>query len=310
MKIGFIKFGLKTYFDKTGTGQGSNHELVDVFKIMEHYGHECRMMSNSDRPSFKSDPVDMIFVFNGPLCPGYESKLNMFQGTVESLKFLKQYKIPWVYFWTDPRKDYDIRNHEIYKDHKPFDILSQEKTFYGHLDKLVMYGQKLQDAPKSVFIGALMNHTDPKRSKRLVDLMNHLDLWYDKEVCEIRGDWKKETNRWLRTPIPENEVLQYLAKVKYAINIGKNPLWVSQKFWEMILAKTFCFYENYDSDNLVLPYNDVRRFNNEHGLTQVIQMLEITPKAYEISIEEQTKWILPEYLNGDFIYDIIMKRIA
>jgi hypothetical protein len=41
----------------------------------------------------------------------------------------------------------------------------------------------------------------------------------------------------------------------------------------------------------------------------MIQMFELRPEAYRLSIEEQSKWILPEYLNGDFIYKIITERI-
>lgn len=313
MKIGFIKLGLKTYFNKPAPhGQGSNHELVDVFNIFKERGHECFMISNSDiGPAWgpKTD-LDYIFVFNGPLCPGYESKMNMFAGTIMALTFLKTHKIPWVYFWTDPRKDYDIRSHQIFKDNPPQIILSQEKEFYGHLDKLIMYHQKPLNAPKEIFLTALMNHTDPKRSKYLVNLMNHVSLWYAaSDGMEIRGNWKKETNKFLKDPIPENEVIDYLSKVKYAINIGKNPKWVSQKYWEMILAKTICFFINYDEDNLVMAHTDLGRVKDEQDLVNKIQMVEDNPYVQKRIYEIMDQIILPSYLNGDFMYDIINNKI-
>lgn len=313
MKIGFIKFGLKTYFNKNGTGQGSNHELVDVFHIFEERGHECLMLSNTDYDDGKSDTtgLDIVFVFNGPLAPGYESKMNMFQGTMTSLRYLRDTKIPWAYFWTDPRKDYDIRNHQIYKDNPPIAILSQEKEFYAHLEKLVLYRQKPQDAPKDVFVGSLMNYTDPKRSKFLVNLMNSLDIYYGDRQLEIRGEWKKETHRLLKEPISENEVVKYLASIKYGLNIGKDPKWVSQKYYEWLLAGTICFFANYDEDNLIMKPDDFRRMKNDTDLVLKIQWLEERPEAYAQHVKDmQQDELLEEYFTGQFIYDTIIKKIT
>jgi hypothetical protein len=220
---------------------------------------------------------------------------------------LRDNKIPWIYFWTDPRKDYDIRNHEIYTDHPPIAILSQEKEFYGHLDKLILYGKQLNnEIPKKPYtFSVLMNLTDTKRAKKLLSDLN----WVKHYDPEIRGNWKKETNPFLKDKIPEDGVKQYLDSVKYSYNINKNPKWVSQKYWEMALSDVICFYANYDADNLIMPPNDSRRVIDGIDLLDKIDFLEVHRDEYLGWIKAQREQIRPEYLNGDFIYKIINEKL-
>ena len=308
MRIGFIKFGLKTYFESNGSGQGSNHELVDIFDIFEKQGHQCFMISGSDKYEKFTDieSLDYLFVFNGPWTK-YEGK-----GIIILEKYFKPYleiinntKIPYIYFWTDPDAKYDIRTNKLFN-RQPSYILSQEKEFYGHLDKLVFYNKQPINQEKTVFLSTLMNNTNNKRSKLILKYYNFLELWY-KNLLEIRGNWGKETNKYLKESIKENEVINYLSTCKYGLNINKNPKWVSQKFNEYLLAGTICFYKDYDEDCLVLPQDNFQRIRHENDLIDKIQYLEKNPEKYQELIKEyQTTLIKPEYITGQIVYKTII----
>lgn len=304
MKIGFYKMGLKTYFEQDKSkSEGFNHELCDVFDIFKNKGHECVILSVSDKyPKYEGSDLDYIFLFNGPT-PTLESgrKYMMFKNySFPIIDFVNSNEIPYVYFWTDPR--YDIRENELFK-HQPQLILSQEKEYYGHLDKLILYGKERQQIKeKDILLGVLMNDTNKFRSNEVLKTLNWL------EYGEIRGDWKIP-NKFLKSPLNEKEVGYYLSRVKYSYNSATNPNWVSQKYWEMVLNNVVCFYKNYDKDGLLILEQDFKRVKDEIDLQNKIEFIEKDLNVYNELINQQKTELKDEYFNGEFLYKFITKKL-
>ena len=308
MRIGFIKFGLKTYFNKDGTGQGANHELVDVFHIMQNHGHECFMISNSDIDTawHPRQDLDWVFVFNGLTPNTLDTKMNMFAGSVMAIQWLQTHKeIPWAYFWTDPR--YDLKKNPLFDSIPPKAILSQEPIYYAHLDKLILY-EKDQPLPfkHDIFFSILMNNTGEKHRKKMVkDVINWLNQ--EKLNYEIKGDWKKDKDI-LGYPLEEKNVLPYLANVKYSFNVGKNPWWSSQKYWEMVISDVICFYWGYDEAGLVLEKDSWLRVRDGIDVIEKVKQLEEDPHFRTEVLMSQRKQLKAEYYTGEFIYQIIKEK--
>lgn len=303
MKIGFAKLGLKTYFDKNGSGQGSNHELVSIFNKFKEKGHQCFMLTVSDKyDKYEKNDLDFIFLFNGPL-PTLESgrKLMMFKNySFPIIDFINSNNIPYIYFWTDMR--YDITKNNLIR--QPNIILSQEKKNYGHLEKIILIGKNKKEIyNKDIKFGILMNSTSLKRDKSIMKFLNWL------EFGEIRGNWKNKDNKYLKEPLKENEVCNYLSKVKYTINITTNSNWINQKYYEYILNNVICFQYNSDLDNLVMDKNDFRVIKDEIDLDEKIDLLEKDKNLYNKIIKKQQDELKDEYFNGEFIYNFIINRI-
>jgi len=305
LKIGFAKMSLNTYFsqDKSKT-EGFNHELTDLFDIFQKNGHECVMLSVSDKyEKYEGTDLDFIFLFNGPT-PTTESgrKMMMFKNySFPIIDFINSNDIPYVYFWTDAR--YDIRTNPLFKRY-PNLILSQEKENYGHLEKLILYGKQKQELKeKDIKLGVLMNETDKKRSQEVLKALNWLDYG------ELRGNWKTQS-KFLKEPIQEKEVSNYLGRVKYSYNLAVNRDWVSQKYYEMILNNVICFYKNYDENSLIIPkYENIRKVKDEIDLEEKIELIEKAKDLYNLIIEKQQGELKEEYFNGEFIYQFIIDKI-
>jgi len=275
MKIGFIKLGLKTYFEKCGTGQGSNHELVTLFNLFKQNGHECVMISVSDKYEKYTGKVDYIFIINGPSTIYKKDSSCMF----------RNYFAPFV----------DLINNTT--------IFTQKKENYGHLEKIILIGNKTTKQEKDIKLGILLNNTNKKRSSKVLDLLDWL------EYGEIRGNWKKETNKYLKESIPEDKVNEYLSRVKYTINITVNNKWVNQKYYEYLLNDVICFQFNSDIDNLCMEKDDFRRIKDEIELDEKIELLEKDEELYNKILIKQREEILESYSDGSFLYNFIFSKL-
>lgn len=303
MRIGFAKLGLKTYFNKDAGCQGYNHELLSIFKIFEDRGHECVMLTVNDKYELYKEykKLDFIFVFNGPLSikKREEQKMVMLLNYTHNVYDILNDNpdIPYIYFWTDPR--YDITKIKVVR--QPNIILSQEKEYYGHLDKIILYGkQRRKKQIKYKMFSILMNKTKDARTKKMVDIYNQLSKTHP---IGIIGDFKELNG----SPIEQTKIQDYLDTVEYCINVGKKSNWVSQKYWEMSLSNVICFQSNYDDDCLLMEKDDLRRINDwldiEINLGQIEQKkdLFLTQLQYELK---------DEYFSGDFIYSVIKEKIC
>jgi hypothetical protein len=308
MHFGFIKLGLKTYFKKCGTGQGSNHELVDVFDILEKHGHWCSMVSGSDREQDEDwSKIDIMLVFNGPCGNGKNlSSIMLKNYTKPYLDIINKLKIPMIYFWTDPRKEYDPMKID-YLTHKPEIILSQEKEFYGHLDKLVLYRQELKELRQKSNFEIFMSCSYAKNPTRYKKI-NSIKGWFGDKV--IISGVRDEEKKKIDNNIPEQDFISHLNdKVKFSYNLAAQPNWCSQKFWEMILGNVICFYERYDEDNLILDSNSYLRVKDEIELDNKIGELSNDYTKYKQLIDEQRYTIFEDYLNGEFFYQFLMSKL-
>lgn len=316
MKIGFIKFGLTTKFEKEAKSQGSNHELVDVFNIFKERGHECVMISGSDKYGKGNpeliDEVDVVFAFNGPF-PRKSQKLESVMKAVMLARYtmpyalkLKSSKTPYIYFWTDARPEYRIwEAPQFIKE--PHNVLSQEPTYYAHLEKLICYHNppiRKNNREKDVVV--VMNDTAAKRSTKMLNILKWVS---DFHKVDVIGNWKKDCP-YLKTSLNDNEVLDYISDYKYSIIIAKDPTWITQKFYEMAIAGVVTFYGDFDSYNLVLGEDSPLRFKDEYDLEEKISKFKSDNKLYERHLEDTQDLIKNEYINGDFMYKIIMSKIA
>jgi hypothetical protein len=296
LKIGFLKLGLKTYFLKNPGNQGSNHELVSVFKMFQERGHKCFMISNSDLyPSIPyTDILDYIFVFNGFAPKTLEhTNMNMMKQPIEMIKIINAFHGTFVYFWTDPR--YNPDNLPITNKNRI--VLSQEPAYYSHLDKIILYGKKNRKKRlKYREFKVIMNNTKGERWNNALKVIKENN-------GEIIGDHKdKKTN----SAIGFNNLQSYLDSVKYSWNQTKDSTWTSQKFWEMILSNVICFHYNSDTERLIIP--NWLRIDDIKLIPSSIESLK-DKEVYKGILRNQKKLILPEYLNGDFIYKIILKKL-
>lgn len=306
MKIGFIKFGLKTYFNKDGTGQGSNHELVDLFHIFKEHGHECCMISAADIEYSNKTKVDYYFVLNGPMCDKpHKPGLNMFD------KYFWPYQellisdnTPWIYFQTDPRKEYNVENNELFDKNKSKLIFTQEKKYYGHLDKLILYKKQILQTTKKIEMAIIMNQTNDKRHREGISVCD----WFNKQNVVIYGKHKKNS-KYLAEQIPERNLSEFLTQLKYSWNMAVDPNWVSQKYWEMILHDVICFYQEYDNSGLLLSLDDERRVVDPIDVDNKINYLNNNITEYQLWLERQRAEMLPEYLDGEFIYSFIYSKL-
>lgn len=318
MRIGFIKLGLKTYFHKDpDNAQGCNHELVTVFNLFRSHGHECHMISGSDldgEPILEEvEDLDHIFVFNGPMTNNAKS----INSAIQMKNYVKPYydllnatKVPWVYFWTDPRAEYDMMANQLIT-HKPEVILSQEKQYYAHLDKLILVGRELRDLDQSIamkrpVLSVLMNEKGAKREKNLINICNWLK---DDIEVEIRGKWKK-LNPFVKEQVAFELIDEHLSGVRYSWNQTVDPFWTSQKYWEMVLNDVVCFHQWSDLNHLVLPDGDFTRVTDELEVSEKIRFFEEDKAALKLQVLTQRARIKSEYLTGEFIYETIMQKLC
>jgi len=296
--------GLKTYFEESKSkSEGFNHELCDVFDIFQKHGHECVMLSVNDKyPIHEAGELDYIFVFNGPT-PTQESgrKLNMFKRySFPIIDMINTTEIPYAFFWTDSR--YGITNNKLFK-RQPNVIFSQEKEYYGHLEKLILYKKERKElTDKKNKFGILMNETEPKRSKEVLAALEWL------EYGEIVGKWKTKSP-FVNGPILESELDNYLSNLKFSYNLATNQKWVSQKYYEMILNNVICFYKNYDEDELILNKDNYLKVRDGIDIEQKIEEIEANDELYKKMIEKQQEELKDDYFNGEFIYNFIINKI-
>lgn len=309
LNIGFIKFGLKTYFEEgKNSPQGSNHELVSVWEIMKERGHTCHMISvNDSYPVLKTefDNLDIIFVFNGPMSnsPSAHKVVMMNNYFLPFVKILNETKVPYIYFRTDPRNLYDIMSNPLIK-HKPKAQLTQEPENYGHLDKLILYKKKLRSLKtKDIPFAILMNETNGLRAKNAVKICKALEE-YDPVII---GNWKNDNN-YVSHPIDSNQLQSFLDQVKYSWNQTVKSNWINQKFWEMILSNVVCLHFNSDSNSLVIP--NWLKVDDESMIKSSIELMEKDRQKYDKILNMQKKLIKKEYIDGSLIYETIMSKIG
>lgn len=306
MRIGFIKLGLKTYFKTTNkTKQGSGHELPTVWDIFEKKGHHCNMISGSDSPEKQFEGTnlflfDYLFVFNG-FAPKTldDTNMNMLKQPLAMMKIINSFKGKVVYFWTDPR--YDPKLLPITKE---MIVLSQEPEYYSHLDKLILYKKEIRPLiHKDIEFAILMNWTERKRANNAITICNVLKK-YDPIII---GDWKKKLNEFISHEVVSSDVQSLLDQVKYSWNQTVKLDWISQKFWEMILSNVICFHYNSDMNKLVIP--DWLRVNKTEEIKSTIEITDANILSYQGTLMMQKALIVPEYLDGSFIYNQIIAKI-
>lgn len=309
MKIGIIKIGLLIR-DYGYHKQGGDVEIINFIDIMSKE-HEVYIISSLDKKArftkYNGEDLDIIFVFNGPWSTN-NSSINIFKtSTLPSLLFLNETKVPWVYIQSDNRKGYHPDTPQELT-HKPIftvGMLNQDYKKYWHFDKVNLYNfERKYGLEKDILFGVIMNDTDRKRTKKLEKVINWL------KVCDIQVEQRGKMGKDYIV-LKENEVPEFLEKVKYTVNIAVEPLSTSQKIWEYMMAGVVCFLLDYDLQYNIVPKDHFIRVKDEYELAQKIDFLENNKEEYNKILEYQYS-LMEKYIDGSYLlkaYNYLMNKL-
>jgi hypothetical protein len=318
MKIGIIKFGLALHEEKSFEGNsGFFLEVMNLIKIFEKKGDEVFIIStiqrNSTLKKYNGEDLDFIFVFNGPLAfwnwntPEHKT-LNMFERYVGPwIKFLNESTVPWIYIQPDYR--YPIT--------KPKDLTSQPKevitlkgddNFCG-LDKLYLLDREQTINPKKeIDLGLMFNDTGKKRTDMIKKTIKWVEIVNKEITIDVKGKFNEEM-KYNTGTVPEKSYYDYWKKVKYTLNMANESDQITPRIWDCFLNDTVSFLYNFDSGYKIVPKGHFLRVIDEIDLEDKIALLEKNKMSLDEILEYQRSLIKKEYLNGDFIYEVLKNKI-
>jgi hypothetical protein len=179
---------------------------------------------------------------------------------------------------------------------------------YAHFDKVSIYNRPLNlRTEKDIFFGVIMNNTDTKRSKKLLKTLKWLNAVGIN--TDLKGKWN---NEYCSGVLTEEEVPEYLKRVKYTVNIAVEPQSTSQKIWEYIMNGVICFYMDYDLQYNIVPKDNWMRVKDEYELAEKIEFLEKNEEKYKGALKYQERLLKDEYIDGSFIlkeYNKLMNEV-
>jgi len=302
MNIGIIKFGLVIY-DYGKHYQGGDREIIGLYDILSKE-HNVFIISALDKKSqmkkYNGEKLDIIFAFNGPWSKRNDQITILRNYTLPYIKFLNETTAPWVYIQSDNRKQYDSSYPSELLVQPAFNIgmFTDSKKKYFDFDKVSIYNRPFNfNQEKEIQFGVIMNDTDIKRTKKLLNALKWMN------ICGLKTDLKgKWNNKYCSGVLSEEEVPEYLKKVKYTVNIAVEPLSTSQKIWEYIMNDVVCFCMDYDLQCNILPKDSYLRVKDEYELYNKIDELEKNKNKYNEILTLQRS-MLEEYKDGSYILD-------
>ena len=308
MNIGIIKFGIvldKRLENKNASGY---YEVMNLVRILGKE-HKIFILSKHNYDEYRWDgkaKIDRIIAFNGPWGKR-NTQLNMLLNyTLPSINIINELQVPWYYINSDVRYNINTPSELTHKPVKVIGLYEDESKnqIYGHIDKIWLYNKNFAThAPKTIFMGAAMNDTHAPRSKKLLKAYNWLKSTTEYQDLQVMGKWTKVENPFVVGSSNEKEILDWLSKVKYSINIAVNPMSTTQKLWEYYLRDVITFLYDYD-----MQYNNVEeghflRIKDEYDIEAKIKEIEGNEAFRQTLLSEQRARIKPEYITGDFILD-------
>lgn len=314
MNIGLIKFGLSLHEEKSSESNfGFWLEIKNLINLFESRGHNVYIISSIQKGSklkqYTNEKLDFIFVYNGPIGiwnwnhDGHKT-LNMLERyTGKYMKFLNQTNVPWVYLQPDSRYNLDKAKDLI---SKPKEIITLKN---GWFDKIYLLNRKTNfNHKKSIDLGLVYNDTNVKKTNQISKFINWIRDVSDFSV-DLKGKFKNDM-RCNSGILKESEIYEYWQKVKYTVNMANESEQITPRMWDCFMNDTISFLYHYDEDYKVIPKDHFLRIIDEIDLEEKMQKLENDNNLYKEILQYQRSLIKKEYLNGDFVYNKLIKKIS
>lgn len=312
MKIGFYKPFIKVYFhDDRLDFNATSYEVTNVMKIFAERGHKCYMLSDSDLKDGKikninrgtidcTEQYDRIYLYGGPY--------KLFNQSNAEIKHLRRITNELFYILTDmrctPPNDSDYELFDKFYSQSINKFLFGQKNTYGGVAEFRCYKMKLKEVNENILkekkIKIYFGGTTRGR------LTKYLEYVYRPNVL-LTG---KSEELGFNNRITRDKYLDTLKKTKYSIvfadvDYEKNNF-ITPRYYENTEANIFSFFDNeFDRGQKLINKNDWRKVSSYLEWMDKINALERNKYLYLQYLVEQQKDIKREYINGDYVYEIL-----
>lgn len=183
---------------------------------------------------------------------------------------------------------------------------------YSGIEKVFFLGKEQKDITKIEKTKKMMivlnegGNGGLKRGPMLKEyILDYLD------DVEIYGKWDKAWYEDSRFKGPKDfmQLQPMLENVKYTFIIPIQKGWVTAKFWEMIQNGIIPFMHPFYDQQKHIPCPDFIRVNSPDELNKKIEFLEKNPDKYQELLAQLNAMLKPEYYDGRFINELIMKNV-
>jgi len=300
MKIGLYKPYVQVYFkENTADHAGWSFEVVNLAKILAKNGHTVDILSDTDLTFFDYANIlpaplssissnckyDRIFAFCGTMNDAVHHDILKCRGLTDRFDLIyTDYKLkPFAYNIFDR-------------------IYTQTKNVYayGALEKLVLFDSKFIEKNAVKDIEFYFGGTERDRLYDIIEYIWRPEVtWHGKSQFFQKNDY-----------ISYSENYSLIKRAKYSIVIMdsayNNVGWVTPRYYENILNDVICFVDNKcDRNNMLVTKHDYRRVGSYFELRDKIKQIDASPLKRESILEKQRQEILPEYLDGSYIYNLL-----
>jgi hypothetical protein len=311
MKIGFYKPFIKIYFlDQTEDYNATSYEVVNLFKIFEDHGHECKILSETDLDDEISPLVgtlgetyNRIILFGGPFI------LNNDNGLI--IHKLRELTDRLDYMLTDMRcvppdeKFYKIFNNfysqstlpELFGQENKYGGVAEFRTYKMELPKITL--KLLQKKDVDIYFGG----TERFRKEKYLDYVMRPNV-------NMSGYTKSFGYANFNYRMTRPEYFEWLKRTKYSIVFADKQYeennFITPRFYENVEFSVLNFVDkDWDRDEHVWPKDDFCRVKNYIDWMQKLEKIENDPALYFQLLEKQRQIIKPEYVTGKYVYGLL-----
>lgn len=136
-----------------------------------------------------------------------------------------------------------------------------------------------------------------------------LDVFPD---VEVYGQWycpeAKRDSRFMGS-LHLERIQRFLTDVRYTLVVPIAPGWVTGKYIEMLHAGVVPFFHPSYDDQKHIPILEYLRVSSPAELKKKVEELDADPKLYREVTTEMLAVLKPEYYDGQFLSDTIMRAI-
>ena len=318
---------MEVYFhDDRNDMSAVSYEVTHLSRILAKNGHKVGIMTPTDLKEgayddlykgriYKAKPTDefdRIILFSGsfPLCKhGSATIIPELRNQTKRLDFLL----------TDLRLEPDRQYY------KHFDNIYTQSTKKGGLDFLNELGYKNAYGGVSEFLP--FEHK--WKHDNVEDVLKDKDVHYyfggterDRLKEYLEYVWRPDCTYTGRSPtlgfnnrVTRDVFMDYLDRAKHSVcfadeSYNKNHF-VLPRFYENIMHDIICFCSNtFDPDEHMIGKYDWRRVTNYMELREKMKELDDDEDNYLALLRRQRKELKPEYINGDYVYEMITKPVG